>query len=95
MPLIDSASYQNYTDKRGEYVYRSTLKKEFYMNNEYDIERCIICMMFKDKLLNARVYNQLHREINRKQLNAHFKYKVYVALFCYLLVSAYIYMNRH
>jgi hypothetical protein len=91
----DSLCYKNYDDKHDTYEYQVSIQKEFYMKNEYEIERGVISMMFEDQLLNARVYNQLHDDINRKQNAVHFKRTLHVAFVFYLLLLAYSYMTSH
>ena len=91
----DSVCYQNYYDKHDTYEYLVSIQEEFYMKNEFEIERGVISMMFEDKLLNARVYNQLHDDINRKENNERFKRKLQVAFVFYLLLFTYIYLTRH
>jgi hypothetical protein len=91
----DSLCYKNYDDKHDTYEYQVSIKEEFYMKNEYEIERGVISMMFEDQLLNARVYNQLHDDINRKQNNERFKRTLHVAFVFYLLLLAYSYMTSH
>ena len=91
----DSVCYQNYYDKHDTYEYQVSIQKEFYMKNEYEIERGVIEMMFEDKLLNDRVYNQLQDDVNRKENNERFKRKLQVACVFYLLLFVYIYLTRH
>ena len=91
----DSVCYKNYYDKHDTYEYLVSIQEEFYMKNEFEIERGVISMMFEDKLLNARVYNQLHDDINRKENNERFKRKLQVAFVFYLLLFIYIYLTRH
>ena len=91
----DYVSYKNYDNKHDTYEYQVSIQKEFYMKNEYEIERGVISMMFEDQLLNARVYNQLHDDINRKENNERFKRKLHVAFAFYLLLFVYIYLTRH
>jgi len=91
----DSLCYKNYDGKHDTYEYQVSIKEEFYMKNEYEIERGVISMMFEDQLLNARVYNQLHDDINRKQNAVHFKRTLHVAFVFSLLLLAYSYMTSH
>ena len=64
------------------------------MKNEYEIERGVISMMFEDQLLNDRVYNQLHDDVNRIENAEYFKWKLQVAFVFSLVLFAYIYMTR-
>ena len=64
------------------------------MKNEYEIERGVIEMMFEDKLLNDRVYNQLQDEVNRKENAEYFKWKLQFAFVFYLVLISYIYMTN-
>ena len=87
----DSVCYKNYYDKHDTYEYQVSIQKEFYMKNEYDIERGVISMMFEDQLLNDRVYNQLHDDVNRIENAEYFKWKLQVAFVFSLVLFAYIY----
>ena len=91
----DSVCYKNYYDKHDTYEYQVSIQKEFYMKNEYEIERGVISMMFEDQLLNDRVYNQLHDDINRTQNNERFRRTLHVAFVFSLLLFAYIYMTSN
>jgi hypothetical protein len=93
--LRDSTSYKNYTDKHDAYEYLVSLKKEFYLKNEYDIERGVIDLMHSDDLVNDRVYKKLHQDVNDKAYKARCNKKMYILFAFYMLLFAYIYLTRH
>ena len=93
--LRDSTSYQNYTDKHDEYEYLISLKEEFYMKSEYDIEVGVIDRMFEDDLLNDRVYKRLYQDLTQKQTEGRCKKKLYITCVFYVFLLAYIYLSLH
>ena len=61
--LRNSESYANYHDKRDEYEYLVSVKKEFYLASEYELEKGVLDLMYADDLLNETVYKQLYRDV--------------------------------
>ena len=94
MRLRDSTSYQNYNDKHDDYEYEISLKEEFYMKGEYDTEVGVISSMFKDDLINARVYNQLYHDLTQKHARTRFRKTMYIICAFYLSLLIYIYLSR-
>lgn len=61
--LRDSESYANYHDQHDDYEYLVSVKKEFYLASEYELEKGVLDLMYADNILNGTVYRQLHQDV--------------------------------
>ena len=65
--LRDSESYANYRDQHDDYEYLVSVKKEFYLASEYELEKGVLDLMYADNILNETVYRQLYQDVCNKE----------------------------
>ena len=88
--LRNSKSYANYRDQHDDYEYLVSIKKEFYLASEYELEKGLLDLMYADDLLNRTVYKQLYRDVCDKENET--KCRAHIFLL-YLLLCLFMYIH--
>ena len=90
--LRDSESYANYRDQHDDYEYLVSVKKEFYLSSEYELEKGVLDLMYADNILNETVYRKLHQEVCNKEYETKCRSHIFL-LYLLLCICMYIHVS--